>query len=156
MKLYASLIDRLRTQHEAISILISTIDNRRLQMKPLPGKWSIKDNIAHLTRYQQVFTDRIHQILDTDSPFFERYKAEDDSGFENCRNRDTEALLENIASERQVIFNLITQLNDNEIQRIGIHGKYGQLTVLQWTEFFLLHEAHHLFTIFQLANDMEL
>ncbi len=109
MKLYASLVDRLKTQHEAVTILISPIDNHRLQRKPQPTKWSIRDNIAHLARYQPVFTDRIHQILDNSSPFFERYKAEDDPGFENYRNWDTEELIENIASEREVIFNLITQ-----------------------------------------------
>ena len=36
---------------------------------------------------------------------------------------------------------------------IGHHPKYGALTLVEWTEFFLLHEAHHLFTLFKLLNE---
>jgi hypothetical protein len=38
----------------------------------------------------------------------------------------------------------------------AVHKKYGALTIMEWTEFFLLHEAHHIFTIFQLMHDTEL
>ena len=57
---------------------------------------------------------------------------------------------------RNAIYVLITNLTDAAQSRTGVHKKYGKLTVLQWTEFFLLHEAHHIYTIFQLANDTEL
>jgi hypothetical protein len=29
------------------------------------------------------------------------------------------------------------------------------MTILQWMNFFLLHEAHHLFTIFKLAAELK-
>jgi hypothetical protein len=47
---------------------------------------------------------------------------------------------------------LITNLNDGELLLTGTHPKFGVLTIPGWTEFFLLHEAHHLFTIFRLAK----
>ena len=30
-----------------------------------------------------------------------------------------------------------------------------KLTAIDWTEFFLLHEAHHIFTISQMANHVD-
>lgn len=94
-------------------------------------------------------------ILDETEPFFERYVAEEDPEFEEWRSWDTQTLLGRICADRHKIFTQIACLPENTLEKTGIHKKYGRLNVLQWTEFFLLHEAHHIFTIFQLANDTE-
>jgi hypothetical protein len=156
MTIYPALTNRLQTQHKAIEAILSTVDEARLLLRPQPDKWNIHDNLAHLVRYQPVFTDRINQILLTEEPVFGRYKAEDDPGFEVCRALPTEVLLTQLDIDREYLYNLITKLTEAALNRIGMHKKYGRLTVLQWTEFFLLHEAHHIFTIFQLAHDTEL
>lgn len=155
MTLYKSLYDRLKNQHETIENIISKTDKVRLTLHPLPDKWSIKDNVAHLTKYQPVFIDRINTILKNDLPTFDRYKAELDPDFESWKNRDIADLIKTLHIDRQAIFNLITNLSDQELNRVGLHKKYGKLSVTDWTEFFLLHEAHHIFTIFQLVNDTE-
>jgi hypothetical protein len=36
--------------------------------------------------------------------------------------------------------------------RIGIHGVLGGMTIPEWIEFFLLHEAHHLYVAMQRAR----
>ena len=156
MKLYASLIGRLDNQHQTIDNILSTIDFNRMQMRPQPNKWNICDNVAHLVRYQFVFTERINQILIKDCPEFGRYKAEEDPEFEKWRVLDIADLFKQLKQERQNIYSLITSLSDSEINRPGVHKKFGKLNIIQWTEFFLLHEAHHIFTIFQLAHDTEL
>jgi len=156
MILYQSLSDRLKNQHEAIENIIAKTDNVQFLVHPSPDKWSIQDNIAHLAKYQPVFTSRINSILTSSSPTFDRYKAEDDPDFEIWRKRSVQDLLQVLYSDRQILFNLITNLSEEKLNRTGIHKKYGKLTVVQWTEFFLLHEAHHIFTIFQLANDTSL
>jgi hypothetical protein len=156
MKLYNSLVDRLRTQHDVIEVIISNIDNDRTIIKPQPNKWSIKDNIAHLSKYQPIFIDRINKILKGTTPYFEPYVAENDIDFKNWQNQNIAVLMEKLITDRKVLFTLITELNDEELTLSGIHKKYGRLAVLQWTEFFLLHEAHHIFTIFKIANDTDL
>jgi len=156
MKLYPTLLDRLNSQHESIPIIISEISKERLLKNPLPGKWNIHDNIAHLAKYQPVFIDRVNKILNDDEPLFTRYKAEDDPEFEQWRSFSTDKLLKQLDTDRKKIYSLIINLNETELNKIGVHKKYGRLNIIQWTEFFLLHEAHHIFTIFQLANDAEL
>ncbi|MEO8771088.1 MAG: DinB family protein [Ferruginibacter sp.] len=156
MKVYSSLIDRLKTQHEAIKNILSTIDNSRLLIRTQPDKWNIHDNIAHLTRYQPVFINRINQILLKEEAIFGRYIADQDPEFEICRTLNTVTLIQQLSVDRKSIYDLIVALTDTQINRIGIHKKYGRLNIIQWTEFFLLHESHHIFTIFQLAYDTEL
>jgi hypothetical protein len=156
MKIYESLHDRLKNQHETIENIVDKTDKADLTIQPFPGKWSIKDNIAHLAKYQFVFIDRINIILKNNSPVFDRYKAELDPDFESWRMLDISDLIQSLHKERQTIFNLITNLTDQELNRVGLHKKYGRLPLIDWTEFFLLHEAHHIFTIFQLAHEIKM
>jgi len=150
--IYPSLKERLQNQYTAISPIIEKLTERQLSYHPEPGKWSIHDNIAHLAKYQPVFSERINTILTTDEPSFGRYRAEDDTGFNIWREFSTGKLLEKLAAERGNIYGKITSLSDVQLARAGSHPAFGKLNIVEWTEFFLLHEAHHLFTIFQLAH----
>lgn len=155
MILYQSLIDRLKNQHEAIAYIIANTGNTRLNYHSSPTKWSIRDNIAHLAKYQLVFIERINNILKNETPVFERYTAEEDPEFENWRMLEITDLNKSLKKERKFIYKLITNLSDQELKRSGFHKKFGKMAIIQWTEFFLLHEAHHIFTIFQIAHDPE-
>jgi hypothetical protein len=76
-----SLMEKLKVQHLALPHLITGVTANHLLWPPLAGKWSIHDNIAHLARYQQLFITRIDQILFSNIPVFEPYKADVDPGF---------------------------------------------------------------------------
>ncbi len=152
MQIYQSLIDRLRNQHEAIAIMVEGLDERRLVAQPEPGKWSIHDNIAHLAKYQPVFLERINAILNLEEPTFSAYRAEYDPDFETWRKWDTPNLLGKLDADRREIFDMINGLGGEELSRVGVHKKRGRLSILDWTEFFVLHEAHHIYTIFRLIH----
>lgn len=153
MKIPVSTLDRLRTQHLSIPALIAGLPDERLSFNPLPGKWNIKDNIAHLTKYQLLFIERMHVVLTVHEPVFEAYRAENDPEFGRWLRKGKDQLIEELDGDRKILTDLVTKMNEHELKRIGIHLKFGKLDVLDWTEFFLLHEAHHLFTIFRLAHD---
>ncbi|HTD99086.1 MAG TPA: DinB family protein [Mucilaginibacter sp.] len=152
MSLYPSLISRLKTQHESLPVIIAKLNQTQLEQNPVPGKWSIKDNIAHLACYQPMFIARMHRIEEQDGVTFDRYSADIDPEFPGWQSRNVDDLLNQIAIDRETIINLITSLQPQQLSRTGIHPKYGKLTMTEWAEFFLLHEAHHLFTIFQLVE----
>ena len=155
MKIYPSLIDRLKTQHQTACEIISSADADRMSRRPQPGKWNIHDNLSHLVRYQLVFTSRLNEILHDNAPSFGRYKAEEDPEFESYRALADDILIKQLNNDRKSIYGLVTGLSESQLKRTGVHKKFGSLTIIEWTEFFLLHEAHHLFTIFQLAHDSE-
>jgi uncharacterized damage-inducible protein DinB len=151
--LYSSLTCRLKTQHLALAEIVKNADEQHLNHQPEPGKWSIKDNIAHLVTYQPVFIGRIHQILKGGTPTFNAYRADDEPDFLHARELPLTELLSRLNGNRRQILELITNLPDDDLLLKGTHLKYGSLTITEWTEFFLLHEAHHLFTIFKLAKE---
>jgi hypothetical protein len=150
--LYTSLTCRIKTQYLAVSEIIKNIDEQHLNHQPEPGKWSIKDNIAHLVIYQTVFIGRMHQILKGNTPIFHAYRADDEADFIDARKWSLSDLITKLNGNRRQILELITNLPDDQLLLKGTHPKYGTLTIVEWTEFFLLHEAHHLFTMFKLAK----
>ena len=150
--LYSALVCRLKTQHLAVAELVKNIDEQRLNQHPEPGKWSIKDNIAHLVSYQPVFIGRVHQMLKGDTPAFNAYRADNEPDFIEAQGWPLTDLLNKLNGNRRQILELITNLPDDQLSLKGTHPKYGTMMITEWTEFFLLHEAHHLFTMFRLAN----
>ena len=152
MSLTPSLSYRLQFQHHTVTDLTKGFDEQQLKQIPLPGKWSALENIAHLVSYQPVFQARIERILNERDPSFERYVADNDPAFLACAEESVNELIKNLDSVRIQIWQRIHQLKDDQLARKGIHPKFGELDITQWTEFFLLHEAHHLFTIFQLLR----
>ena len=151
--MYSSLATTLREQHQTLIKIAERVSEKRMMLSPAPGKWSIHDNITHLAKYQPIVIERVQRILTTQEPTFERYVAEQDPDFETWRAWTTEHLLSVLGDDRKCIVSIIEGLSEEQLNRIGVHLRFGKLTVVQWTEFFLLHEAHHIYTIFQLAND---
>jgi uncharacterized damage-inducible protein DinB len=150
--LYSALVCRLKTQHLALREIIKGVDDKKLHAEPEPGKWSIADNIAHLVTYQPVFMARIHQILKGGNPTFNAYRADDEPDFIAARQWSLQEMLSKLEGNRRQVLEFITNLTDDQLTLTATHPKYGQLTIPGWTEFFLLHEAHHLFTIMKLAK----
>jgi len=145
---------RLMTQHGTIRDLTAALPVKILQRRILPDKWSVLENIAHLAAYQPVFITRLERISREQSPAFERYVAEQDPVFPSYLEKSYEELLGDIDDGRAVILSRIEKGGEVLLTKTGIHPRYGLLTGREWTEFFLLHEAHHLFTIFMLVQDL--
>ncbi len=46
-------------------------------------------------------------------------------------------------------------IKEKDLERTGTHPVFGTMNIAQWLNFFLLHEAQHLFTIFKLAAELK-
>ncbi|HAB50891.1 MAG: hypothetical protein A2315_01450 [Ignavibacteria bacterium RIFOXYB2_FULL_35_12] len=155
MPLPRPTLDRLKTQHEVVGILISGLSKSELKFRPIPEKWSVHENIAHLTCYQPRVVARTQKILDEDNPSFPAYIPEDDSEFPDFLAMSIEELISHLNTMRMELVDLISNLTDEQLKRTGSHAKFGKMNVIEWTEFFLLHEAHHLHTIFRLTRSIK-
>jgi hypothetical protein len=151
MPLSPSALTRLQHQHQTVRELIAGRSEHQLKHIVNPGKWSAFDNIAHLACYQPVFLLRLERIQTEDSPVFDRYIAEMDPAFPDYQQRPLANLLTSIDTQRGMIINKLQGMNETELKRTATHPRYGLLDIAQWTEFFLLHEAHHLYTVFMLT-----
>jgi len=119
---------------------------------PASGKWSANENLAHLARYHEIFLERIDRILKENAPAFPRYRAEEDPKWEAWRGLAYKDVAGQLAVLREKLIARLKALSDADYQRTGVHSKFGEMSLALWLEFFLVHEAHHLYAVFQLVR----
>lgn len=110
------------------------------------------ENIAHLGRYNEIFFERMQIINNNNNPTIERYKADDDPGFTEWCSKPFDLAIADFYASRERLLNFFNSLSDEQLKRTGTHSAFGELTTEQSLQFFLLHEAHHFFTIFKLIH----
>lgn len=57
-------LTRLMLERDKFELLLNHVGyTRRMTLKGVTGKWSIKDILAHILAYEQFLADRMHEIL---------------------------------------------------------------------------------------------
>ena len=144
-----SQLVRLKTQLEAVDVLFAGASPERIDRRPASGKWSARENLAHIGRYHEIFLERVRRILAETSPQFPRYRAEDDPGWQEWASKPFEEVRNQLSALRLKLIDRIAGLRASDYGRVGIHSSFGEMTLSLWLEFFLVHEAHHLYVILQ-------
>lgn len=148
-----SRLQRCETQlQDFLDAALKDAPLEALNVKPIPGKWSAHEQLAHLARYHQIFLHRIDRILAEPAPEFPRYRAEDDPEWPAWTSLPTSQLLVRISSLRAKLMGRLRSLTEEDFERTGVHPKFRAMSLSLWLEFFLVHEAHHLYVVLQLVR----
>ncbi len=145
MSLSPNLRDRLRTQLEVLVTVLGAASPATIAKRPATGKWSAHEHLAHLARHHEVMLERLRLVLNEDRPHLPRYRAEADPEWETWRSLPLDEILSLLKTQRGEIVRLVDGLDEQDLARVGVHAALGPLNVPDWLEFFLLHEAHHLY-----------
>jgi len=143
---------RLRTQLDALPVAIGDASPERLQRRPSSGAWSAHENLAHLARHHEVMLERIERILAEERPPLPRYRAEEDPFWPAWQSRAPGDVLKALRELRASLVARAEFLSAEEAGRVGVHSAFGPLPLAAWLEFFLLHEAHHLYVVMTRAR----
>ena len=152
MTLPATTRDRLKTQLDALHLLVGSLDADALVRRPPSGKWSILENVAHLGRYHEVFLARMRRVLEENAPSLGRYRAEDDPEFATWLTLAPDGVMRKLNEGRAELIDFVDGLTGEQLSHTGVHPKLGKLNIPLWLEFFLLHEAHHLYRVLWLSK----
>ena len=140
---------RLATQLECLHVILGERDAAAINRRLASGKWSTHENLAHLARIHEVYLERIQRILSDERPALPRYKAEEDPEWPQWAALPTEEVLQRLQTLRGRLLEVVGKLSAAQLGRVGIHPAVGAMTIPEWMEFFLLHEAHHLYAAMQ-------
>ena len=144
-----SQLVRLKTQLASVEILFAGASPERIDRRPASGKWSARENLAHIGRYHEIFLERVRRMLAETSPQFARYRAEEDPGWQEWASKPFEEIRNQVTALRMKLIDTIGGLQASDYARVGVHSAFGEMTLSLWVEFFLVHEAHHLYVILQ-------
>ena len=155
MPMPSSISTRLQYQHKSLLDILDGLSDEQIRLQLYPGKWSIFENIVHLQTYQHVFCDRIKKMLEENNPSFPRYTADADPVFlDNC-GKTTREIMGDLITTRKEMSTGRLSIKEKDLDRTGTHPVFGTMNITQWLNFFLLHEAHHLYTVFKLAAELK-
>jgi hypothetical protein len=144
---------RLRTQLDCLPIILAGVSDAALNRRPNPDKWSARENLAHLARYHEMFMERIERIRKEDRLQLARYAAESDPEWPAWAALPASEVLTRLRGLRAQMLALVEKLSTAEMSRTAVHPRFGEMGLVQWLEFFLLHEAHHLLVVMQRARE---
>ncbi len=145
MGLSESTSARLATPLDSLSGLFGSVSPDALRRRPPSGKWSAQENLAHVARHHEIFLERIRRILTEDNPRLGSYRPEDDPELGRWMVLPTDEVLRRVKGLRRELIDKIQGLSPDDLNRTGVHTVLGTLAIPTWIEFFLLHEAHHLY-----------
>jgi RimJ/RimL family protein N-acetyltransferase len=140
-------VERARAQAEGLPRIMAGASEDAIVRRSPSGKWSAHENLAHLARQQQVFLERMARIRTEPAPALPQYRAEEDGewpAWAALRPREAAA---RFWIGRGELLAALAGLTPAELERTGVHARFGAMPLLLWIEFFLDHEAHHLYTM---------
>jgi hypothetical protein len=143
---------RLRCQLDALALLLAGSDGLAGERRPAPGKWSAREHLAHLARMHEVTAARLGRILREDEPRLERYSAEADPDWPRWAALPLPEVLAELPARRAALITQVSAIAPDDLARRGIHSRLGAMAIPLWLELFLLHEAHHLYTVLPLLR----
>ena len=155
MQMPSSISTRLQYQHKSLLEILDGLSDEQIRQQLYPGKWSIFENIVHLQTYQHTFISRVQKILDEENPIFTPYVAESDPLFQDNCNKSSREVMHDLLTIRKDFSTSVLSYKDTDLVKEGHHSVYGKMNLIQWLNFFLLHEAHHLFTIFKIGAEIK-
>ena len=122
------------------------------ERRPAPGKWSAREQLAHLARHHEVTGERLRRILEEPEPALPRYRAEDDPEWPRWAAMPLAEVLDRLRALRAGLIGAVAAISPANLDRRGVHPVLGAMPIPLWLEFFLLHEAHHLYVTMQLLR----
>jgi hypothetical protein len=148
-RIHETQLTRLKTQLSSLELLFAGTSPARIDRRPASGKWSARENLAHIGRYHEIFFERLRRILAEPSPQFARYRAEEDPGWPEWQSRPFDQINARVMALRLKLIDTMAGLQPSDYVRVGMHSSFGEMPLSLWLEFFLVHEAHHLYVMFQ-------
>jgi hypothetical protein len=93
--------------------------------------------------------ERIARVLREDAPVFPRYDEAEDPAWERWTALSVPQVWAALDERRSALVAAVAPLPAEQLARAGVHAKFGPMDVTRWLEFFLVHEAHHLYVALQ-------
>jgi hypothetical protein len=140
LEVMAESPDRLRR-------LARGLTEKQLSTKPAPGKWSIKEIVAHLADGEVILGSRYRFIGAHDRPAIAGYDQDafvEKLGVANARTAD---LIDDFAMARAVNLGLLDRLPEAAWDRAGLHAERGEESIRTLVHMYAAHDRHHLLQV---------
>jgi hypothetical protein len=124
--------------------ILEPADRDTLLRPAFDGGWGIVEIIPHLRDWEEIYLARIRAVLTEDRPALPSFDDTLWSIEREYRSLDPYETFEEFARLREQTLELLRSAEPADWERIGIHGYYGEITLLWLADHIADHDAEHL------------
>lgn len=126
-----------------LSALVTPLTDAQLHFRPDDKEWSVLENIGHLVDIDPLYVDRIDRILSEERPVFAPFDPDAGVRAAHYQHQNVSDLLATYIAQRQATIDGLSTIVPDELTRIGIHAKYGEVSIARLVELLAGHDEVH-------------
>lgn len=137
------LLERFRRGPELLAVVLTGVFGEEEDFVPAPGKWSVRQIIAHLADSEIVCAHRMRQIIAEDNPILIAFDQEAWARNLDYARRKPKQSLESFRRVRAENYDLLKELPEAAFARTGNHSERGPITLRFQLELLAEHAENH-------------
>ncbi len=140
---YSTLIEAFQTAPALVRGVMMDMNESQLKARPIAGKWSTLEVLAHLVDSDQAWCHRVKRAIAEDRPLLIGY---DETRFTAALGYQDRLLDEELAlfvGMRDQMARVLRGLDDAAFSRVGVHSERGLVTVEEMIRLETEHVHHH-------------
>jgi uncharacterized damage-inducible protein DinB len=144
-----TLIEQYLAGPKELRNAVAGMSREQILARPIAGKWSTLEVVAHLADFDPIIADRMKRIIAEDKPTL---VGADENKFAAAlayHERDLQEELTIIEATRSQFARILRKLPDSVLQRVGNHNERGPRTLEQLLTSATNHIPHHAKFIFE-------
>jgi len=139
----SDLLERFRRGPELLAVVLTGVFGEEEDFTPAPGKWSVRQVIAHIADSEMVGAHRFRQIIAEENPTLVAYDQEAWARNLDYARRKPKQSLESFRRLRAESYDLLKELPEAAFGRTGNHTERGSLTLRDYLGLLVQHTESH-------------
>jgi hypothetical protein len=139
----AESLERFRRGPELLAVVLTGVYGDETDFSLAPGKWSIRQLIAHLADSELVGAQRFRQVIAEDNPALGAFDQDAWARNLDYARKQPKQSLESFRRVRAENYELLKSLPESAFERTGVHAERGPLTLRQLLEGYAEHAEGH-------------
>jgi hypothetical protein len=137
------LLERFRRGPELLAVVLTGVFGEEEDFSPAPGKWSVRQIVAHVADVEMVAAHRMRVVIAEDDPTLTAIDGEKWARNLDYARRKPKQSLETFRRIRTENYDLLKDLPAAAFDRAGNHTEDGRVTLLQLVEGYAKHAESH-------------
>ena len=127
----AQLAARIREVPGTFRNVVRLDDDRVIRQRPAPGEWSAIEVLGHMVGKMYHWSNRVERVLREDRPELPGYDQDAEVREYAYQDADPVVLLKDLQQQCEHFAVLVESIPTSALQREGVHGENGPMTLLQ-------------------------
>ena len=139
----AALLERYRRGAEVLAVVLTGVFGEEEDYTTAPGKWSIRQIIAHLADAEVVGAHRFRQVIAEENPTLIAFDQDAWARNLDYQRRKPKQSLETFRRVRAENYELLKEVPEKTFERTGNHSENGTMTLRRLLEGYAQHAESH-------------